>query len=250
MISFESVTKQYPNGHLALDQMSFTIEPGEFVFLLGPSGSGKTTILRLILRETLPSSGQVTVAGHDISLLPTKEIPNLRRQIGSAFQDFKLLPDKSAFENVALALDILGKSIQEIHSKSIQLLEKVGLSDKIHLFPSQLSGGEIQRVAIARAIATEPVLLFADEPTGNLDQKTASQIVDLLKQIHEDGTTVIMATHDQRLAESYGYRQLHVDIGRLVKDTKSKSADKKTKPKNSSKELTDTKVSKDTKENQ
>jgi len=242
MIAFESVTKQYPNGHLALDQMSFIIEPGEFVFLLGPSGSGKTTILRLILRETLPTSGQVTVAGHDISQLPTKEIPNLRRQIGSAFQDFKLLPDKSAFENVALALDILGKSVQEIHSKSIQLLEKVGLSDKIHLFPSQLSGGEIQRVAIARAIATEPVLLFADEPTGNLDQKTASQIVDLLKQIHEDGTTVIMATHDQRLAESYGYRQLHVDIGRLVKDSASKSqSDKKTKSKDNSKDTKDTK---------
>ena len=219
MISFQQVTKTYPSGHTALEDISFTIDPGEFIFLLGPSGSGKTTILRLILRETLPTSGIVSVADQDLSQLPSREIPHLRRQIGSAFQDFKLLPDKSAFENVALALDILGKTASEIQDLTGHLLSKVGLKEKINLFPSQLSGGEIQRVAIARALATNPVLLFADEPTGNLDKDTSTQIVELLQHINREGTTVIMATHDLNMANTYPYRQIHLKNGRLDKDT-------------------------------
>lgn len=229
MINFNSVTKTYPSGHTALENVTFRVKPGEFVFLLGPSGSGKTTILRLILRETSPSSGSILVAEHDLQDLPKHEIPHLRRQIGSAFQDFKLLPDKSAFENVALALDILGKSDAEIIELTSKLLDKVGLTDKINLFPSQLSGGEIQRVAIARAMATEPVLFFADEPTGNLDADTASQIVDLLQQINTEGTTVIMATHDQQLASTFGHRQIHLNQGRLVEDIHSHSHSSKSK---------------------
>lgn len=227
MIIFKSISKQYPTGQIALEDINFSIEPGEFVFLLGPSGSGKTTILRLLLRETLPSTGSILVAEHDLTTLPNKEIPNLRRQIGSAFQDFKLINDKTVFENVALALDILGETASQIKLATTKLLHKVGLTDKTHLFPSQLSGGEIQRVAIARALASNPVLLFADEPTGNLDQETSIQIVNLLKQINQEGTTVIMATHDQDLADKYGFRQLHIHRGKLVKDQSAKEHHKK-----------------------
>lgn len=229
MITFDSVTKEYPSGHQALVDVSFSIEPGEFVFLLGPSGSGKTTILRLLLREIQPSFGSILVADHDLSTLPKKEIPFLRRQIGSAFQDFKLLPDKSAFENVALSLDILGKSDSQIVEDAKKLLDQVGLKDKIHLFPSQLSGGEIQRVAIARALATDPVLLFADEPTGNLDTDTSDQIVSLLEDINKAGTTVIMATHDHSLANRRPKRQLHLNLAKLVKDTHPKTKSTKLK---------------------
>lgn len=238
MISFHQVTKQFPSGHIALEDINFTIDPGEFIFLLGPSGSGKTTILRLIIRETFPTAGIVSVARQDLSQLPDREIPHLRRQIGSAFQDFKLLPDKSAFENVALALDILGKSADEIEIRTGELLQKVGLREKINLYPSQLSGGEIQRVAIARALATDPVLLFADEPTGNLDKHTGLQIVELLQKINREGTTVIMATHDLNLAKTYPYRQIHLDQGKLIKDTRSEKT-KETKPAKASDEAKD-----------
>lgn len=225
MINFRAVTKKYLSGHTALDEISFDIEAGEFVFILGTSGSGKTTLLRLILREIKPSSGQILVAEHDLNTIPHKQIPHFRRQIGSAFQDFKLLPDKSAFENVQLALDIIGTGNKEINSRAEELLSQVGLEDKMYLFPSQLSGGEIQRVAIARALATDPVLLFADEPTGNLDPETSVQIINLLKDINEAGTTVIMATHDLNLANSFGYRQLHLHKGNLVKDTHNDSTE-------------------------
>lgn len=228
MISFRQVTKQYPSGHTALEEVSFEIEAGEFVFLLGPSGSGKTTLLRLILREIVPTSGTIFVAEQDLSSLPNKEIPNLRRQIGSAFQDFKLIPDKSAYENVEIVLDILGKSTKESDFLTKELLKRVGLEDKMHLYPAQLSGGEIQRVAIARAVAANPVVLFADEPTGNLDPETSEQIVELLQQINEDGTTVIMATHDLNLATRFGHRRITVNRGKLTEDTKPKARSTKT----------------------
>jgi len=227
MITFDKVTKTFPNQFTALEDITFEIEPGEFVFVLGPSGSGKTTLLRLILRDTRPTSGRVLVAGQDIGLLPNKEIPNLRRQIGAAFQDFKLIMDKTAFENIALALDILKKTDREITSTATKLLEKVGLSGKEHLFPTQLSGGEIQRVTIARALALDPVLLFADEPTGNLDNQTSAPIINLLSDINQAGTTVIMATHDRDLVNQFSKRQLHLDQGKLVKDTKKKKKAKK-----------------------
>ncbi len=235
MITFESVTKQYPSGHTALNDLTFNIDAGEFVFLLGPSGSGKTTILRLMLREITPTKGKILIADHDLNLIPNKEIPYLRRQIGSAFQDFKLLPDKSAYENVALALDILGKGQTHTQKLTYALLDRVGLKEKIHLYPSQLSGGEIQRVAIARALATNPVLLFADEPTGNLDQEASAKIIELLQLINAEGTTVIMSTHDQNLADKFKHRQLHISQGQLVKDTKKGKAHSETKTKSSTK---------------
>lgn len=220
MITFESVTKAYPPNHFALDDVSFHIEPGEFVFVLGHSGAGKTTLLRLIIREIRPSSGKIIVANHDLSQLPDKEVPHLRRQIGSAFQDFKLILDKTAFENVRLAIEILGKPKSEIDQLAMNLLEQVGLQDKVNLFPSQLSGGEVQRVTIARALALDPVLLFADEPTGNLDQDTSLQIIKILNDINQAGTTVIMATHDQKLADKFDHRQIFLEHGKLIKDTK------------------------------
>ena len=230
MISFDAVTKSFSNGQYALEDISFVVDPGEFVFILGPSGSGKTTLLRLILRELSPTAGKILVADQDLSNLPNHEIPHLRRQIGSAFQDFKLIPYKNAYENVILALDILGMSEDKMKQKGAELLERVGLIEKAHLFPSQLSGGEIQRVAIARALALEPVLLFADEPTGNLDQETSSQIIKLLEDIHSHGTTVIMATHDMDLIKNYSHRQLHFKKGHLEKDTHNKSKPTKPKP--------------------
>lgn len=222
MIRFVDVSKQFASGHLALDGISFSIDAGEFVFLLGTSGSGKTTLLRLILRELVPTSGQIFIASHDLSKLPSRSLPMFRRQVGAAFQDFKLLQDKTAFENVAMAIEILGRPNQQVKDQTAALLEKVGLKEKMFLYPSQLSGGEIQRVAIARAIATEPVLLFADEPTGNLDPETSIEIIELLKAINEAGTTIIMATHEVGLCKRYGYRQLHMKQGKLIKDSANK----------------------------
>ena len=221
MITFEDVTKIYKSGHIAIEEISFKIEAGEFVFLMGPSGSGKTTLLRLILREVEPSEGTITVADHDISKISNRQLPQFRRQIGSAFQDFKLIPEKSAIENVSLSLEIIGKKNSEIKKRASELLERVGLSEKMNLFPSQLSGGEVQRVAIARAVASEPVLLFADEPTGNLDPETSKEIVNLLQEIHRDGTTVIMSTHDVDLVRNFHYRQIHLSKGKLLQDTKA-----------------------------
>lgn len=220
MIVFDGITKVYKSGHTALNNLSFQIDSGEFVFLMGPSGSGKTTLLRLILREIEPSEGKIIVAEHDLSQLPGRKIPLLRRQIGAAFQDFKLITDKSAFENVSVALEILGKPYKEIVHITQALLERVGLADKMHLYPSQLSGGEIQRVAIARAIATDPVLLFADEPTGNLDPETSADIINLLEEINATGTTIIMATHDVAIANQYPHRQITLNKGELSSDTK------------------------------
>lgn len=223
MIVFDRVTKVYKSGHTALFDVSFKIDPGEFVFLMGPSGSGKTTLLRLILREVSPTEGQIFVGNHDLSGMPRRNIPKLRRQIGSAFQDFKLIPDKNAFENVSLALEILGKKRSEIQTRTAELLHQVGLADKMYLFPSQLSGGEVQRVAIARAIATDPVLLFADEPTGNLDPETSIEIIELLRDINKSGTTVVMSTHDVGLAALYPHRQIKLHKGKLVEDTNQES---------------------------
>lgn len=221
MITFDRVTKVYKSGHVAIENLSFEIEAGEFVFLMGPSGSGKTTLLKLILRETEPSSGKIIVAEHNLDKIPRRQLPLFRRQIGSAFQDFKLIPDKSALENVGIALEIVGKKNRVIRSIAGELLERVGLKDKMHLFPAQLSGGEVQRVAIARAIASEPVLLFADEPTGNLDPQTSEEIVSLLRDIHAQGTTLIMSTHDVELADKFKHRQIILNKGTLEKDTKN-----------------------------
>ncbi|MBI2009717.1 MAG: ATP-binding cassette domain-containing protein [Candidatus Chisholmbacteria bacterium] len=223
MIIFDQVSKTFPNGTVALEGVSFTVDPKEFVIVTGPSGAGKTTLLRLLLREFLPSGGRIFVDKVDISTLKKSGIPELRRQIGAAFQDFKLLPDWTVGENIGLGLEILGEGEAEIADRVNHLLELTGLKDKSPLFPGQLSGGELQRVVIARALAPEPKVLFADEPTGNLDDATARQIISLLKDINKLGTTVIMATHNPRLVNDPKERLIVLEKGKLVKDTRSKA---------------------------
>lgn len=218
MIVFQKVTKIFPNGDKAIDQVSFHIKPKEFVFVTGPSGAGKTTLLRLILREFLPTEGKIIINKQDLSQLHPKKVPQLRRDIGAAFQDFKILKDRTVAENIALSLEILGHAQEEINQHVKQLLELVSLKTKADLFPGQISGGELQRTIIARALATKPKILFADEPTGNLDDKTAHQILKLLKDINELGTTVIVATHNQTVVDKIGRRNLILEDGKLVKD--------------------------------
>jgi len=219
MIKFESVTKKFGNV-IALDKVSFKIEPGEFVFLIGPSGAGKTTILRLILREFLPSEGLVEIADLNLEKMPKTKIPHLRRMVGTVFQDLKLLPDRTVFENIALALKILGKKEEEISEEIKEILDLVGLSERADFFPAQLAGGELQRVCIARAIIGKPEIVIADEPTGNLDIGTARQIVKLLKKINEMGKTVIMATHNFEIVNSFSQRVIELDKGKLISDKK------------------------------
>ena len=196
MIEFKNVTKQFRDGTVALDKVSFSIEPGEFVFIVGSSGAGKTTILRLLIRQFLPSAGSIFLEEEEVTALRPSKIPELRRKIGVAFQDYKLLKDRTVFENVSLAMEILGERPEEIKNKVSEILGLVGLKEKVDFFPLQLAGGEIQRIAIARALVTQPPILFADEPTGNLDPGTAWKITKLLKKIKEMGKTVVMATHN------------------------------------------------------
>lgn len=220
MIRFEKVSKKYSQGTIALDNVSFLINKGEFVFLVGPSGAGKTTILRLLLREILPTKGKIFVEGEDVVKMSKKKVPLLRRKIGAAFQDFKLLFDRTVFENVSLALEILGKKSEEIKREVNKVLSLVGLKNKGSLFPIQLSGGEFQRTVIARAMVAKPKILFADEPTGNLDRDTSWQIVNLLKQINKLGTTVIMATHNVEIVDSMSQRVIRLEKGKIVSDKK------------------------------
>lgn len=219
MIVFESVTKKFKNGTVALDNVSFAIDEGEFVVVEGHTGSGKTTLMRSMIRDIDIDSGIISVDGDDISAIPKKNIPLLRRKIGVVFQDFKLLTDRTIAENIDLALDILGIDEEIAKTRRHELLELTGIIDKENDFPSQLSGGEIQRVAIARALAPQPKILFADEPTGNLDAKTGLAIVGLLRDINSQGTTVIVASHDLDLLKNPPGRHLRMDHGQLVHDT-------------------------------
>lgn len=217
MIRFESVTKKYGDT-IVLDKVDVEIKEGEFVYLTGPSGAGKTTLLRLILKEEDPDSGKIFLEGKDISVLSNKDLPFVRRKVGFVFQDFKLLQSKNAFDNVAIALEVIGKSDEQIEKIVPDLLASVGLSKKAKNYPWQLSGGEKQRLAIARAIALEPKIIVADEPTGNLDQATSWEIVNLLKDINENmGSTIIIATHDTGLTNNMKKRILHLEEGRFVK---------------------------------
>lgn len=221
MIKFEEVTKKYPSGQVPLDQVNLTIESGEFVFIVGPSGVGKTTFLRLITREILPTSGRVLINEEDILKLPSKKIPYLRRRIGTIFQDFKLLLNRTVFENVALPLEVLGAKDSDIEKEVSMVLEKVGLLEKAGAFPVQLSGGEVQRTAIARAIIAKPLILLADEPTADLDPETAESIVDLLSKINEiEKTIVIMATHNAQIVNKFKKRVVALKKGKVEKDTK------------------------------
>lgn len=219
MILFDTVTKEYPRGtRPALNKISVEIERGEFAFIVGPSGSGKSTMLRLVLREDTASSGKVLVAGQDLGRLPMRKIPRLRRQMGAVFQDFRLLPGKTVFQNVAYALQVIGRSNLQIRRTVPETLEMVGLAGMEKRLPHQLSGGEQQRVAIARAVVNKPMILLCDEPTGNLDPAISLDIVRLLERINRTGTTVVMATHDDTIVNDLRRRVIELAEGRLVRD--------------------------------
>jgi cell division transport system ATP-binding protein len=219
VILFDHVTKLYASqDRPALDDVSMEIEKGEFVFLVGPSGSGKSTFLRLILREERPTQGSVWVAGKDLNRLSNWKIPQLRRQIGTVFQDFRLLPNKTVIENVAFALEVIGKPKSHIKKVVPEILEVVGLEGKGERRPDELSGGEQQRVAIARAFVNRPMILIADEPTGNLDPATSVGIMKLLDRINRLGTTVVMSTHDSAIVDQMRRRVIELENGHLVRD--------------------------------
>jgi len=218
MIRLEHVTKSYKNKTVALRDCSVDIQKGEFVFLVGPSGSGKSTFLRLLTKEEQPDNGRIWVAGKDIGELNHWKVPYLRRNIGCVFQDFKLLPNKSVAENVAFALEVIGRPRHVIASQVPQILDLVGLSKKTENLPGELSGGEQQRVSIARAFVNRPLILLADEPTGNLDPNTTVGIMRLLDRINRTGTTVVMATHDQGIVDSMRRRVIELDRGTVVRD--------------------------------
>ena len=219
MIRFEKVLKTYPGqGAPALDNVTVDVEKGEFVFLVGASGSGKSTFLRLVLRESRPTSGRVYVAGKEINRLAGWKVPRLRRQIGTVFQDFRLLPNKTVSENVAFALQVIGRNASEIKTLVPETLEMVGLDGKGDRMPDELSGGEQQRVAVARAFVNRPMILIADEPTGNLDPATSVGIMKLLDRINRTGTTVLMATHDSGIVDQMRKRVIELEGGRVVRD--------------------------------
>jgi len=218
LIQFFNVTKKYDNGTLALDNVSVSIDRGEFVFLVGPSGAGKSTFTRLLIREGLPTNGQIMLDGKSIIRLKSKEIPQLRRKIGFVFQDFRLLQDRTVYENVAFALEAVGTPIGEVKRKVPAVLQMVGIGDKYQCFPDELSGGEQQRVAIARAIVNNPSILLADEPTGNLDPETSLEIMKIINDINKRGTTIIMATHDSEIVNRMRKRVIVLNKGRIVRD--------------------------------
>lgn len=219
MIRLERVTKMYKtSSRPALDGVSVAVEKGEFVFLIGPSGSGKSTFLRLLLREDVPTRGSIFVADLDVAKLPRRRVPKLRQRIGCVFQDFRLLPNKTVGENVAFALEVIGKSNGTIRKVVPEVLDLVGLGGKADRLPHELSGGEQQRVAIARAFVNRPLVLLADEPTGNLDPETSQDIMLLLERINRTGTTVVMATHDHSIVDSMRRRVVELDMGHVVRD--------------------------------
>ncbi len=218
MILLSNVTKTYPNGSTALDDVSFFIERGEFVFIVGPSGSGKSTLIKLLMHEETPTDGQVIINNKDIGRLKRREIPYLRRSMGVVFQDFRLLSNKTVYENVAFAMDIIGASRKEIRRQVPSVLSLVGLSHKAKSYPKQLSGGEQQRVALARALVNNPAFLIADEPTGNLNPKVAMEIMELLDNINKRGTTVIMATHAKDIVDTMKKRVIAIEDGKIVRD--------------------------------
>jgi len=220
MIEFKNVTKIYDDNTIALKNINVVVKKGEFMFLVGPSGSGKSTFIKLLIKEYDVSSGSIFIAGRNICKLKSSRIPHLRRNIGCVFQDFKLLPNRTVFENVAFALDVIGKPTYVINIQVPQVLKLVGLYQKMHSFPHQLSGGEQQRVSIARAFVNRPPILLADEPTGNLDPNTSDGIMTLLSRISLIGTTVVMATHDKSVVNSMRRRVVELENGEIIRDQK------------------------------
>jgi cell division transport system ATP-binding protein len=218
IVEMRKVTKVYPGGHVALERVSLRVDRGEFVFLVGPTGCGKTTLIKTLIRELQPTEGEVLIAGRDISSLPDKKVPQLRRRIGTVFQDYKLLPSRNVYDNVAYALQVIGASRSEIRRKVPDALRLVGLADKVKNFPDQLSGGEQQRLSVARAFVNHPPLLLADEPTGNLDPNTSIGIMQVLYRINRTGTTVVVVTHDSEMVDKMRRRVIALDQGRVVRD--------------------------------
>ncbi len=220
MITFQNVSKTYNHGSnvVALDKISFKIQPNEFVSLVGRSGAGKSTIVKLLIGEERPTKGQIFFGPYEVEKLKPSELPEFRRHIGVIFQDFRLLPKKTAFENVAFALEVEGRPQKDINELVPQVLDMVGLKDKMHNFPGELSGGEKQRVAIARAMINQPDVLIADEPTGNLDPFNTWEVIKLLKKINELGSVVILATHDKEIVNSLGERVVTLENGEIIKD--------------------------------
>jgi len=223
MIQMYHVDMRYPGETYALRDVSLSVERGEFAFLTGSSGAGKTTLLRLLFGAEIPSAGQIVVAGRNVSRLSGSSIPHLRRQIGVIFQDFKLLSERTVFENIGITLEIAGLPYRELRTRSWNMLRRLGLGHRLDHRPRALSGGEQQRVAIARALVNDPPLLLADEPTGNLDPELALDIMDIIADAHARGTTVIVATHDPSLLERYPARRLTLENGRLVADRQPES---------------------------
>lgn len=218
MIEFVNIVKKYDHGIVALDNVNLKIDKGEFAFLVGPSGSGKSTFLRLLIKEEEPTSGKILVEGKDITKMKKKDIPYLRRKIGFVFQDFRLLYDRTVEENIVFALRVIEASEREIKAQLKTVLQMVGLSGKEKFYPNQLSGGEQQRVALARALATKPPILIADEPTGNLDPKTADEIFKTLLEINARGTTILVVTHAKDIVDSLNKRVIALDHGKIIKD--------------------------------
>lgn len=219
MINFDNVSKVYPNqNRAALENVNLSIDKGEFVFLVGPSGSGKSTFLRLILKEERPTSGQIHVAGKDLARIANWKVPHLRRRIGCVFQDFRLLPNKNVYQNVAFALEVIGKNRRFIRRVVPEVIDLVGLEGKHDRMPDELSGGEQQRVAVARAFVNRPMILLADEPTGNIDPATSIGIMKVLDRINRTGTTVVMATHDAAIVDSMRKRVIEVEYGKIIRD--------------------------------
>ena len=220
MLIMSDVSKVYPGGSMALQDVNVHIEPGEFVFVVGPSGAGKSTFIKMLFREVLPTTGSIFVNGVDILSLTPKEIPFLRRQLGIIFQDYRLLPDRTVFENVAFAMQVIEAPHRKIKRQVLNVLDLVGLRHRANAYPNELSGGEQQRIAIARAIVNDPVFVIADEPTGNLDPETSWDIMEIFKEINASGTTIVMATHDKEVVDAMGKRVIAIEKGRIVRDEK------------------------------
>lgn len=218
MIEMTRVSKRYPNGITAINDVTVTIEPGEFIYVVGPSGAGKSTFIKMMYCDERLTSGDIRVGKFDLKKIKQKDLPYLRRYVGVVFQDFKLLERKTVYENIAYAMEVIGKKPDVIRRRVLEVLELVGLKHKIRMFPNELSGGEQQRIAIARAIANMPGVLIADEPTGNLDPETAREIMTILERINENGTTIIMATHSRSIVNERKHRVLAIENGRIVRD--------------------------------
>ena len=218
MLEMIDVSKIYPGGSVALQDINVCIEQGEFVFIVGPSGAGKSTFFKMLFREVLPSSGKVIVNGHDLVKMTDKEIPYFRRQLGIVFQDYRLLPDRTVYDNVAFAMQVIETPYRKIKRRVNDVLDLVGLRKRAHAYPAELSGGEQQRIAIARAIVNDPILLIADEPTGNLDPETSWEIMDIFREVNKSGTTIVMATHDREIVDEMEKRVIAIEHGHIVRD--------------------------------